>query len=212
MSEGLTTIEDVKRQLGIRPTDSVDDAWLAKAIESVSAAIETETGTWLAPRTATTMILDGAAAEDGWLLRTPLGLDAVTYVGVATTDQPDDGSGTYTQITSGVYLRGRRYPDWPAMRIELSTIAGRRFPLTGYAVTKVTGDWGFAEVPPRVAEIATIAVVRAFRARSDGNPDVAIAGMDGAVRILRRIAPAEMDELLRTYALESRPAWASVGI
>lgn len=223
-STDLTSIEDVHLQTDIPDHDS--DLWLAMAITSVSSIMETETRRWLAPRGALTRYFDGAAVQGGLPIHggwrgsatrgrvLPLrdGLQSVTYLGVAWTDQPDDGTGTYTQITTGIHLRGRFGDGWPGTRLELDSTATQSLPVSGYNVIKLTGPWGPAAVLPRVRELATIAVVRAFRARSGGSEDIVVVGPEGGMRVLRRIAPAEMDELLRIYAPDTRPALASVSL
>jgi hypothetical protein len=209
----LTTLEAVRLQLGLSDGDHADDGWLYDAIATVSAVMETETGRWLAPRTMT-RLLDGHACHGGRTIRVPVGIEAVTYLGVSATDQPDDGTGAYTEITRGIHIRGRRQPGDPGTRIELDSTAPALLPWWGYNAVKVTGSWGHAATPPRVREIATIAVVRGFRARQDGSgaPDLAIAGPDGGMRILRRIAPDEMAELRRNWGSAGRSAALSSGI
>lgn len=226
----LTTIADVKTQGNI--PDASDDAWLAAAITSVSSILETEANRWLAPRGPVTRVFDGRLVasvgdmagstprsygpawqpQSGRVLPVYDGVTAVTYLGVADADQPDDGSGAYTQITRGIHLRGAVQDGWPFTRIELDATAPRLFPTAGYNTVKVTGSWGPAAVFPRVKEIASIAVVRAWRARNggDGATDIAVPRPDGGVAILRRIAPAELDELVRTFGPDTRPAFASV--
>lgn len=207
----LTSIEDVKLQAKI--VDSDDDAWLAAAIEAVSSVMESECRRWLAPRGSVTRYFDGAAVRDsGRVLPVADGFNSLTYLGVAATDQPDDGTGTYTEITTGIHLRGRFAAGWPATRIELDGTATRLFPLSGYNAIRATGAGGPTVVLPRVRELSTIAVVRAFRARSGGSEDIVVVGPGNGMRILRRIAPAEMDELIRDYAPDTRPAIASVSL
>lgn len=209
----VVTLEAVRLQLALADDDHRDDLWLYGAIAVVSAVMETETGRWLTPRTMT-RYLDGHSTHDGRTIRVPVGVESLTYLGVAQTDQPDDGTGTYTEITRGYHIRGRREPGDPGTRIELDAYAGARFPWWGYNAIKATGTWGHAATPPRVSEIGCIAVVRAFRARQDGSgsPDIAVAGPDGGMRILRRIAPAEMDELRRNWGSAGRTAALSSGI
>lgn len=206
----LTTLALVKLQSSI--PDTADDAWLSSAITAVSGAMETAVKRWLAPRGTVTRYLDGAlVSDDAASVYIRDGFAALTYLGYASTDQPDDGSGTYTAIPT-YYLRGRLGEGWPATRIEVGS--GYSLPTSGHNVVKVTGSGGPVAIYPRVQELATIAVVRAFRARSDGSgsPDLAVAGPAGGITILRRIAPAEMNELVRDYAQDTRPAFASVAI
>ena len=91
-------------------------------------------------------------------------------------------------------------------------LGGVRASSTAPVVVKVTGSWGPAAVYPRVKELASTAVIRAWRARNggDGAPDIVLATPSGGVAILRRIAPAELDELVRNFAPDTRPAFASV--
>lgn len=227
----LATLDSVKLQIGI--ADTRDDAWLATAITAVSAIMETACRRWLAPRGTLTRLFDGILVgtapatgstsasfgpmwirQGGRSLQVPDGLSSLAYLGVAESDQPDDGTGTYQQISRGVHLRGAFRDGWPHTRIELDGTAPRLLPSTGYSVIKATGSWGPAAVYPRIAELAAIAVTRAYRARSEGSgsADIAVVGPDGGMRILRRIAPAEMAELLADYAPDTRPAFASVGI
>ena len=189
-STDLTSLEDVKRQAGI--ADALDDLWLAGAIAAVSSVMETATKRWLAPRGTLTRLFDGGLARDPSVLPVPHGLQSLTYLGVADTDQPDDGTGAYTAITTGYYLRGRLADGWPATRIELGATATRGFPSSGYNAIKVTGAWGPEAVLPRIRELATSAVVRAYRAKADGrgSPDIAVVGPEGGLTVLRRIAPA----------------------
>ena len=227
----LTTLADVKLQGNV--PDASDDAWIAAAIASVSSILETEANRWLAPRGTLTRTFDGTlvrslgdmagstpryfgpAWQPQWGRVLPVydGVSALTYLGVSDADQPDDGTGTYTQITKGIHLRGAIQDGWPFTRIELDSTAPRLLPTAGYNVVKVTApNWGPAIVYPRVKELASIAVVRAWRARNggDGAPDIVLATPSGGVAILRRIAPAELDELVRDFAPDTRPAFASV--
>jgi hypothetical protein len=227
----LCTLDDVKLQGSI--PDTRDDPWLASAITSVSAVFEAATRRWLAPRGSMTRYFDGSLVRQlgdmagsvpryfgpawmpqwGRVLPVYDGITALTYLGVADADQPDDGTGSYTPITRGIHLRGDLRDGWPYTRVELDSTAPRLLPTAGYNVVKVTAPgWGPAAVAPRVGELAAIAVVRGWRARNggDGAPDIAIPRPDGGVAILRRIAPAELDELVRDFAPDTRPALASV--
>lgn len=202
----LATLWQVKDALGIGQADAADDLWLANALEQVSDAIESQpvTGRWFRSRGATTYLFDSDQVEAGGLrLRVPMGLQAITYLGVAWSDQPDDGTGTYSEITRSVYLNPplqlRQRGD-PAYAIELGRQANLYFPTyPARRCVKVTGTWGYAAVPPRVAQVAIAAVVRAYRARSSGGADYAIVGADGGMKILRDLAPAELAELRATY-------------
>ncbi len=196
----LTTIAAVCGQVP-ELSDNSADAWLAGAISAVSAAIEARTGRWLAPRGAMTLYFDSPGGAAGFHLPVPKGLQSITAIATAWLDQPDDGSGVYTPITTGYYLQPAvqdRLEGWPATSIDLSYLANAFF-YPGLRTTRVSGQWGWASTPPRVAQIATTAVVRAWRARTSGGADYAIIGPDGGMKVLRDLAPAELEELDYTY-------------
>lgn len=196
----LTTLASVKAQAGITTTS--EDAFLTPVIAAVSSAIETLTGRWLAPRGSTSLYFDVDPAGDAQRLRVPMGLQSVSFIGTAWQDQPDDGSGAYTAITAGVYLQpavqDRVDDDWPATAVELGYLANAFF-YPGHRTVKITGAWGWAATPPRVAQIAATAVVRAWRAKTSGGADYTIIGADGGQKILRDLAPSELAELRAAY-------------
>jgi hypothetical protein len=207
----LTTVADVKAAAGV--TDASTDAWFATIVAAVSGAIELFTGRWLAPRGSLTLCFDIPGRSLGFqtganafgsatTLRVPRGLQSISYIGTAWQDQPDDGSGTYLAITAGVYLQPpvqeRPADGWPATAVELGYLSNAFF-YPGHRTAKITGSWGWAAVPPRVAQIATTAVVRAWRAKTSGGADYAIIGPDGGMRIMRDLAPAELAELGSSY-------------
>jgi hypothetical protein len=196
----LVEMDALARSIGI--VDHDDDLWLAGVLSAVTDAIEIETGHWFVSRGAATSYFDAPDDEDE--MHVPQGISTVTYLGVAQTDQPDTGLGAYSQITSGIYLdppvQDRRNGE-PATWITLGSSAPFRFP-TGEIkrAVKITATWGWTAVPPRVAQIATAAITRAFRARTSGGADYAIVGPDGGMKILRDFAPAELEELRRAYS------------
>ena len=230
MTTDLTDLGAVKLQLGI--ADTSDDAWLALAITAVSRVMEAATFRWLAPRGTLTRYFDGTLVRNqgnqagsvpafygpawqpqyGRVLPVRDGITSLVYLGVSDVDQPDDGTGSYTQITRGYHLRGAYHDGWPFTRIELDTSASRLLPTAGYNAVKVTAPWGPAAVLPRVGQIATNATTRAYRARTSGGADLAIVGADGAMKLLKDIAPAEMAELVAVFAPDTRPVLASIGI
>jgi hypothetical protein len=197
-STDLVTIEAVKSACGI--TGTQDDLWLGGVIAAVSEAVEAVTGRWWAPRSATYYF---DASGDPWTLEVPQGIVSLSYLGYATTDQPDGGPGTYTTIASTAYYLDPPAQDRrngaPATRIVLSQTGGYQFPW-GWPVKrgiKATGVFGASS--PRIVQIATAACIRAFRARSSGGADYVILGEGGGMKILRDFAPAELEELRNTF-------------
>src|SRR5512137_974537 len=153
----LVTIEAVKSACGI--TGTQDDLWLGSVIAAVSEAVEAVTGRWWAPR-STTYYFD--ATGDPYELEVPQGIASCSYLGVATSDQPDGGTGTYSTIPATAYYLDpptqSRRNGAPATWVRLSPTSGYQFPW-GWAVKrgiKVTGVFGASS--PRVTQIATSAV------------------------------------------------------
>ena len=179
--------------------DHESDLWLAGAVAAVSEAVEAVTGRWYASR-STTLYFDGS--PDAYELPVAVGVASLTYLGTATSDQPDGGTGTYTEIPTGSRwldppLQDRR-TGAPASRITLSGSGGYAFPASGVRRSiKATGVFGSTSA--RVSQIATAAVIRAFRARQSGGADYAIVGPDGGMKILRDFAPSELEELRNVH-------------
>ena len=196
----ILSIETARDACGIRDTDS--DLWLGSIIAAVSEAVESVTGRWWAPRAATYYF---DAMGDPWCLEVPQGIVSLSYLGYATSDQPDGGTGTYTTIPATAYyldppLQDRRNGA-PATRIVLPQTGSYQFPW-GWTVKrgiKMTGVFG--ATAPRVSQIATAAVVRAFRARESGGVDYAIVGPGGGMKILRDFAPSETEELRTVFGV-----------
>ena len=190
----IVGLDAVKAACGI--TEQQDDLWIAGVVAAVSEAVEAVTGRWLAPRPSATYLFD--AARDPFALEVPRGIASCTYLGYATTDQPDDASGTYLAIPAAAYYldppaQDRRAGE-PAHRIVLSRMGGYYLPTWWQKrCIKVTGVLGGTS--PRASQIAAQATVRAFRARAGGGADYAIVGPDGGMKVLRDFAPAELEEL-----------------
>jgi hypothetical protein len=197
----ITTLTDVKTQFGIR--DGNDDVWLTGVIGAVGDAMEAITGRYLWPRPATTSLFDGS--DDPQRLDVGIGITSLTYLGISWLDANADGTGGYTTVPlTYVYLDPPdqlRAPGWPASSIYVSPRSGISLPAAGTKRSiKATGDWGPTAVAPRMSQIARSAIGRAWLARQSGSPDYAITTAEGRLRMLRDMAPSEVEEL---YALNS---------
>lgn len=195
----IVTLADVKAACGI--TDNGSDLWLGGILAAVTEAVEAVTGRWFATR-STTLYFDGGG--DAYELPIPVGVATVTYLGIGTGDQPDAGSGTYTEIPAASYWKDpplqERKTGAPATRITLSRLGGYMFPTNGERrAIKVTGTFGAPS--PRVSQIATAAIIRAHRARLSGGADNVIIGVDGGMRVLRDFAPSELEELRNVHGV-----------
>ena len=134
---------------------------------------------------------------DGTTLWMPQGVRSVTYLGVAGNDQPDGGTGTYTQITSGYYIDPpdqQRSPGWPGTRISLGYTAGSQF-YCGRRTVKITGAFGWAAVPATVRAIAEMLVVSAYRARSSGGLSSYTVGVEGERTYSRMLTTGDLKTL-----------------
>lgn len=182
MADKLVTVAQVKSRLGI--TDAGSDAVLGEIVEQVTSEIQSYIGRRLIAEAATTYYLD---TREGHEIAVPRGIRTVTYLGLAETDQPDDGTGTYTaQTLTNVLLRpaaALRRTDWPPTRIVLtqSTISVNVPLLTVANGAKITGDWDFAAVPIFVQRIAIAASVAEFldrrRSGKAGPDEISLPGL-----------------------------------
>lgn len=160
----LTTLARVKLRLfpdGASDTDA--DTLLAQLISDVSAWVFAFTGRQLTPLAGQTFYVDTGA---GSVISFPLGIRTVTSLSIAISDQPDDGSGTYTPVAAAdILLRGRLFglTTSPATQILIRGYAPRlRQAFNG---AKIVGDTGWAVTPADVQSVVDDAVVVAYQSR-----------------------------------------------
>lgn len=169
MADQLVTLAQVKARVEV--SDASDDTVLSELIDQVSDWIQWHTSRRFLPENAATYVLDTAS---GSRVAVPRGIRAVTSISYATSDQPDAG-GAYTAISStNVLLRPsalERRPGWPATMILIRGTT----PVFANATNGVTitGDFGFAAVPPVIQGVTIDAVVAAFVARQADASEVA---------------------------------------
>ena len=165
MADQIVTVADVKTRLGI--TDATDDALIQSYIEGVTDWLQQYTHRKLVAQTGVTVYVD---TQSGSTIRFPRGIRTVTSLSVASSDQPDDGSGTYTAVSAAdVILRpssGDRREGWPATRILIRGQYARLAEALNGA--KIVGDIGFSPSPPALQLIAYDAVAAAMARRSGG--------------------------------------------
>lgn len=174
MADQFTTTAKVKTRVGI--TDGTDDALISDFIDQVTSFIQDETGRRLIAETLTNIVVDTSA---GSRIEVPRGVRACSSLAVASSDQPDDGSGTYTAVApADILIRPgplQRRPGWPADYILIRGSAPRLSAAINGA--KLTIDVDFLAVPPIIAAITLDAVVTAYNDRQAGASDV--IGADG---------------------------------
>lgn len=174
----------------ITKADATDDALLGRICDQVNAYIEHKTGRILAPISSVAYTFDGTDAIDSRCLLVPLGVRVISLLEVA----PYTGAAFVTTPATDYFARPtaqERDPAWPATEIWMTDIpsSGNAYPYfpAGFANVRVTATWGFPAIPDEIAEIAEIAVVRAYMARRTGQSDIAGTAEDGSLLISRVI-------------------------
>jgi hypothetical protein len=172
MADQLVTTAQVKARLqssagGVTFT-AADDTLIGELIDQVSDWIQHYTGRRLVPVTSATYILD---TQEGYVLRFPMGVRAVSALAINTTAHQPDTGGTYVAVTAAnILLRPSTAdlpPGWPATEIRLSRNSGLVFGTIENGAS-VTCTAGFAAVPPDIQAVALDAVVAAFQNRKSG--------------------------------------------
>jgi hypothetical protein len=164
----LCTKTQVKNRLD--GATSADDTLLDELIAEVGDWIADYTKRKLEPEAGATYVFDTSSGSELYIRR---GIRAVTSLEVATTDQPDTG-GTYSTISASLIslrpLAAERRVGWPADTILVRGTS----PVFGWALAgaRVTGDFGFAAVPPAIEAVAIDAVVAAVAGRQNAAGEV----------------------------------------
>lgn len=174
MADQVVTAAQVKARLEV--TDATDDTLIGELIDELTDWLQDVTHRKLVPEVAATYVVD---TGPGSVIEVRRGIRTVTALGIATTDQPDAG-GVYTAVSlTDVLLRPSpidRKPGWPATRILIRNPSIGRLAAALNGAT-ITGDWGFATVPPVIQGVALDAIVTAYTSKRGGASDV--IGGDG---------------------------------
>jgi hypothetical protein len=192
ITNGYATLIDVKAALRI--TDGMDDALLETAIESASRMID--------GYSARTFYNGGTAVRD-FAATDALNLiidDAITVTKVESTDE-----------------KGDTYTEWDVNDYQLEPVNSRAdglyFPYTGIravnsyswpvvdqqALCRITGTWGWAQVPTAIKQATIIQSSRLFK-RLDSPLGVAGFGDMGAIRVGRYLDP-DVEQLVMPYRI-----------
>jgi len=192
ITSGYATLIDVKNALRI--TDSLDDGLLETAIESASRMVDGFTARTFS--NAGTAIRNFAATDAINLIID----DAISVTEVASTDEIGD---TYTI--------------WKLTDYQLEPVNGRAdglySPFTGIraindylwpvvdqqALVRITGTWGWPEIPTAVKQATIIQASRLFK-RLDSPLGVAGFGDMGAIRV-SRFLDSDVEQLLMPYRI-----------
>jgi hypothetical protein len=172
MVDMLCTIAQVKARIG--DTDAVDDTMLTEIVGEVSAWIQGYTQRKFVTEDAATYTFD---TSSGWVLRIPRGIRSITSMGVAQSHQPDSG-GTYTTVIAADRLLRPKAGDLlsgePPTEVHISRGATGtvRYFVDAENGCTITGNFGFAAVPPDIEAVAIDASVAAYQSRQNGASSV----------------------------------------
>ena len=192
ITQGYATLTDVKNALRI--TDAMDDSLLETAIESASRMIDGFTArTFYNAGTATR---DFAATDSINLIID----DAISVSEVKATDE-----------------KGSDYTIWNVNDYQLEPVNSRSdglyFPFTGIravntyawpvvdqqALVRVTGVWGWAQIPTAIKQATIIQSSRLFK-RLDSPLGVLGMGDMGQIRVSRYLDP-DVEQLAMPYRI-----------
>ena len=169
------TFGDVKARLGL--VDTNDDVLLESIVGQANSALEAMLGRRVGPDNGATYVFNGDGQRR---LRVTRGIRAVTSMTVALWT-----GATPVSVPAGdIFLEpasGDRAPGEPADWIFLSPVPTGGVYTFGYGLNtvSVTGDFGFASIPPALSDVAVNMAVTRWRARGASGGDNAAVGMDG---------------------------------
>jgi hypothetical protein len=192
ITSGYATLIDVKNALRI--TDSLDDGLLETAIESASRMVDGFTARTFS--NAGTAVRNFAATDAINLIID----DAISVTEVASTDEIGD---TYTIWKLTDYqlepVNGRAdglYSPFTGIR----AINDYSWPVVDHqALVRITGTWGWPEIPTAVKQATIIQASRLFK-RLDSPLGVAGFGDMGAIRV-SRFLDSDVEQLLMPYRI-----------
>ena len=192
ITNGYATLTDVKNALRI--TDALDDALLETAIESASRMID--------GFTARTFYNAGTATRD-FAATDSVNLIIDDAISVSEVKATDEKGGSYTIFAPNDYQ----------LEPVNSRSDGLYFPFTGIravntyawpvvdqqALVRVTGVWGWAEIPTAIKQATIIQSSRLFK-RLDSPLGVLGMGDMGQIRVSRYLDP-DVEQLAMPYRI-----------
>ncbi len=188
----LCTLDEVRQRRQTKPDDLTQDPVVARVISSVSAAITRELRREFTPTTAAARVFE-LRPDASRIVLTPYELRTVTQV-VANVDTDEP-----TTLDPADY----RLAPHPAIHDTYHLLRLRPAAITPSAdawdrtLVEITGDWGFAAIPPEVREAAIVTVVHNMRT-TVGQYSIS-DGAGGETRYERTEIPQAARELLKPY-------------
>lgn len=192
ITQGYATLTDVKNALRI--TDALDDSLLETAIESASRMID--------GFTARTFYNAGTATRD-FAATDSVNLIIDDAISVSEVKATDEKGGDYTIFSPNDYQ----------LEPVNSRSDGLYFPFTGIravntyawpvvdqqALVRVTGVWGWAQIPTAIKQATIIQSSRLFK-RLDSPLGVLGMGDMGQIRVSRYLDP-DVEQLAMPYRI-----------
>jgi hypothetical protein len=207
VADTYVRLDQVKTRLTI--TDTADDDRLLQLIDEVNGYLDGPAGiaTPIRASTDTQRLYDG---RDAMLERRMLyirdGIQTLTLLELA-----DSTGGTFLAETNFV-LRPQSYdrlPGWPAQQVLLTENAASRF-AAGYDNIRLTGTFGWADVPTDLADVAITLVVRMELAARSGQRDITGTDDQGSPLVSRYLAARDR-VIIEAYKVGTRQPGVVIG-
>lgn len=195
--ERYTTLALVRARLKKAVADTTDDARIEEIVQDTNYWVETFIGTPVGPSTATQMILDGCRAVgypqnySNWT-----GRGDYIYVkrgvrSVSLVEMRYSTSSSWTTVDSTNALLypvdGERDPGWPPQYVRLIGPTYYYW-YDGNQNVRLTGVFGFAQVPPDIREVATVLAMRSYLNMRAGQQDLTGLDEQGQIAVSRYLS------------------------
>lgn len=192
ITNGYTTLAEVKQAMGIPVADTLDDTMLEIAIESASRAIDSYTGrNFYSSGTATRYY----APTSNYVCDTD---DIAEFVHVKTMDSTDLYTITWQTTDYQLEPLNGIVDGMPTPYTRIRAIGDQLFePLNGEATVEVRAVFGYSAVPIEVKQACIIQSSRLMK-RLDSPLGVAGIGDLGVIRVSSRIDP-DVAQLVDSY-------------
>jgi hypothetical protein len=195
----IATLGSVKLRLGSGAT-STDDDVLQQFVDSVNDQFVRHIGYYPGPSTDTSRTYHGRdAVRNGYRLWIPGGVRTVTGLTIGESTTATETAATLTDISLGPTPRRAGEPYWYIDFHDQVTGSWSYYPF-GYGNVTVTGLFGWAQVPDELVDWASMQVVRRWKSRATGDPDVVGNDEFGNAIISYRL-PAELRRALDAYRI-----------
>lgn len=199
-AQSYTSGSAIKARAGIGTADTADDSTFNAIGSAVNDWIEEYIGRAIGPDGSATYTFDGwDAYNHNKTLRISNGIRSITSITVA----PVTGASAVAVSTADYHILPRvqdRRTDWPGFEIQMHDIFAGNVPIfwPGYGNIVVSGDFGWASIPPMLSQVALDIGLRLWTARQSGQTDV-IGNDEFGTPTVSKVVPGEYRGILRDY-------------